>query len=96
VQIKASSFEEDLDQSHFTPADYAIATAREKAKHVASEASDAKLVIAADTVWYPQRCHLLFPWHPVTAVFCCTCSTIHPSQAYTIIDLYFSVKVAAE
>lgn len=50
VQIKVSSFEEDLPQSQFSPAEYAIATAREKAKSVAAEASDARLVIAADTV----------------------------------------------
>ena len=50
MQIKVSSFEEDLPQSQFSPSQYAIATAREKAKCVASEAPDAKLVIAADTV----------------------------------------------
>ena len=50
MQIKVSSFEEDLPQSQFTPAAYAIATAREKARSVAAEAPDATLVIAADTV----------------------------------------------
>lgn len=54
-EVVASTFEENLDQSHFEhPFEYAVETARKKALDVAARLSDDKkepdLVIGADTV----------------------------------------------
>ena len=53
VQVRPSKFEENLDKSRYTAAEYAVATARRKALDVcpmANEAHLADLVVAADTV----------------------------------------------
>ena len=80
VQIKVSSFEEDLPQSQYSPAEYTIATAREKARSVAAEVSDAKLVIAADTVRVMYS--LFCPMHTVIhLIWLPVCTQLSPMVA---------------
>ncbi len=54
IQVRPSKFEENLDKSRFTAAQYATETARHKALDVCAAADcEADLVIAADTVRTP-------------------------------------------
>ena len=57
VEVKTSTFAEDLDKRQYSPSGYAQATALEKANDVArqteSDATRPLLIVAADTVCSP-------------------------------------------
>jgi hypothetical protein len=80
IQVRPSKFEENLDKSRFTAAQYAVETARHKALDVCAAADcEADLVVAADTVRTPLTC--AGDWQPAQQWSTCSAPREHTRLA---------------